>query len=92
MEVRYIGSTFGVAGLTNGRAYECLEADGQARMLRIIDDDMDDWNYDDNPDWKPGYLYSAVHPSPSDGSSSGGHWEIIEDDEHGTLNKAIYGL
>jgi hypothetical protein len=36
---------------------------------RIIDDDETDWNYDNSPDWKPGYLYSPSNSAPLDDSS-----------------------
>ena len=89
MKLRYIGSSFGVAGLTDGKVYECLGVEFEGTALRIIDDDLDDWNYNDDPEWKPGYLYSITNPAPSDGSSPGGRWEIVEDDEQGTLAKII---
>lgn len=90
MRVRYIGPSFGAFGLTNGKVYECLgvELDGQA--LRVIDDEgYAYWELE--PDEKEGYLYSAKHPAPMDGSVSGGHFEIVEDDERGSLHRAIFG-
>lgn len=39
----------------NGKEYVCLGVEncgGFGIMLRIVDDDDDDWNYDDSPDWK----------------------------------------
>lgn len=96
MKVRYIGESFGAgSGLTNGVVYECLEVDRTDEagfefglMLRIIDDEGPDyWEKRSNePD---GYLYSPINPAPLDGSSPGGKWEIIEDDERGTLAKII---
>ena len=75
MKLKYIGESFGVDGLTNGKIYECLgEEEG---LLKIIDDSDED------------YLYSPTNPAPLDKSSKGGHWEIIEDDENGTLNRLI---
>ena len=35
MKVKYIGESFGVDSLTNGKIYDCLGVD--AGMLRIID-------------------------------------------------------
>jgi len=58
-------------------------------MLRIIDDEGR--NYPGNEDEPEGYLYSPTNPAPLDGSSPGGRWEIVEDDEFGTLAKAIKG-
>ena len=84
MKVRYIGKSFGVTGLTNGRIYECTEITEDG-LLRIIDDE----GPDEDEEYLPGYLYSATNPAPIDGSSSGGKWEIIEDDERGSLKKAI---
>ncbi|GHU37026.1 hypothetical protein FACS1894105_08380 [Clostridia bacterium] len=45
--------------------------------------------YDLDDGYAPGYLYSPINPAPLDGSSPGGRWEIVEDDENGTLAKAI---
>mgnify|MGYP001241946959 CR=1 FL=1 len=77
MRVRYVGESFGVDGLTNGKVYECLGVEGA--FLRVIDDSGED------------YLYSAKAPAPLDSSGPGGRWEIIEDDDKGTLQKAVYG-
>ena len=94
MKVRYIGESFGVGnGLTNGAVYECfgVEDGGDlGPMLRIVDDEGPDYweKLDNEPD---GYLYSPFKPAPLDGSSPGGRWEIIEDDENGTLAKVING-
>jgi len=91
MKVRYVGETFGAVSLTNGVVYECLGVEDGGEfgpMLRIIDDEgLDYWEKLDNePD---GYLYSPNNPAPLDGSSSGGRWEIVEDDENGSLSKVI---
>ncbi|MBE6892455.1 MAG: hypothetical protein E7482_00380 [Ruminococcaceae bacterium] len=64
MKIRYIGESFGVDSLTNGKIYEATEDDG---MYRVIDDSGED------------YLYSMTNPKPWDGSSDGGYWEIIEE-------------
>lgn len=80
MKVKYIGETFGAASLTNDTVYDCLAVENGGEfgpMLRIVDDSGED------------YLYSATHPAPLDGSSPGGKWIVIEDDEKGTLAKAI---
>ncbi len=65
MKVKYIGESFGVDGLTNNKVYNCLGV--ESGMLRVIDDSGED------------YLYSARNPRPLDGSSKGGKWEIVED-------------
>ena len=76
MKVKYRGKSFGVDGLTDGEVYECLRAETDG-LLRIVDDSGED------------YLYSSSRPAPMDGSSPGGRWEIVEDDEVGTLKKLI---
>lgn len=64
MKLRYIGESFGIDSLTNGKIYDAeVENEG---MYRVIDDSGED------------YLYSKVNPAPLDGSSPGGRWEIIE--------------
>ena len=63
MKLRYIGPSFGVDSLTDGKIYEATFEDG---MYRVIDDSEED------------YLYSTTNPAPSDGSSPGGRWEIVE--------------
>ncbi|MDE6110440.1 MAG: hypothetical protein K2F65_00855 [Eubacterium sp.] len=64
MKLKYIGETFGVDSLTNGKIYDAVEEDG---MYRVIDDSGED------------YLYSITNPAPLDDSSPGGIWEIIEE-------------
>lgn len=76
MKVRYIGDTFGVCSLTNGKIYECIKVEKD--MLRIIDDEEED------------YLYSAKCPG-SLTENLKGKWEIVEDNEKQELYKAIYG-
>ena len=68
MKLKYIGESFGVDSLTNNKVYECLGF--ESGMFRIIDDSDED------------YLYSVINPRPLDGSSKGGKWEIVEDDEN----------
>ena len=65
MKLRYIGESFGVDSLTNGKIYEAQEEDSD--YFRVIDDSGED------------YLYSKVNPAPMDGSSKGGRWEIISE-------------
>lgn len=64
MKARYVGESFGVDSLTDGKIYEILEDDNG--MYRVIDDSGED------------YLYSKENPAPLDGSSRGGRWEIVE--------------
>lgn len=77
MKVKYIGETFGggYTGLTNGKVYECIGIEYD--LLRIIDDEGED------------YLYSSKSPGPLNGSSPTGRWEIVEDDQSGTLKRLI---
>lgn len=79
MKVRYKGPTFGggVLGLTNGKVYECTGV--ECDLLRIIDDEGE------------GYLYSASAPAPLNGKTPPGKWEIVEDDENGTLARLLEG-
>ena len=90
MKVKYIGPDIGATGLTNGKIYVVSEIDELTGALRILDDDpmgFDDWDLD----CPPGYLYSPVRPKALNGEYKGGKFEIIEDDEKGSLRKAIYG-
>lgn len=77
MKVRYKGPTFGVDGLTNNREYEVLSVDDLTGALRLIDDSGED------------YLYSPTEPGPISDPSIRGRFEILEDDELGTLAKAV---
>ena len=65
MKARYIGESFGVDSLTNGKIYEILEEDHG--MYRVIDDSGED------------YLYSKENPAPLDGSSPGGQRDNVEE-------------
>lgn len=64
MKLKYVGESFGVDSLTDGKIYECVEENG---MYRVIDDSDED------------YLYSMQNPAPLDGSSKGGKWEKLID-------------
>lgn len=75
MKVKYIGKSFGVEGLTNGKIYECTGIEDG--MLRIIDDSGED------------YLYSAIEPSSLENPEFCGKWEIVEDNENKDLEKII---
>lgn len=68
MKLRYVGESFGVDGLTNGKIYDAFEGIGaEEGFYRVIDDSGED------------YLYSKLNPAPLDGSSPGGRWEFISD-------------
>lgn len=72
MKLKYIGPSFGVESLTDGKVYICLGfEDG---LLRIVDDSEED------------YLYSVI-PGPWDDQTVRGRREVVEDDEDGTLTK-----
>ena len=64
MKLKYIGESFGVDSLTNGKIYDATVEDND--YYRVIDDSGED------------YLYPKINPAPLDGSSVGGRWEIIE--------------
>lgn len=78
MRVKYIGDSFGVDGLTDGKSYEVQEVDELTGWLRVKDDSDE------------GYLYSPTKPGPFALGRAFGRFEIIEDDEQKTLEKAIY--
>lgn len=64
MKIKYIGESFGVDSLTNGKIYDAtIENDD---YYRVIDDSGED------------YLYSRTNPAPLDESSPGGKWIVIE--------------
>lgn len=79
MKARYIGPIIGVFTLTSNKIYTILGVEEE--MLRVIDDDPND------PD---GCLYDQVEPGNLSGTLTG-RWEIVEDDDKGTLAKAIKG-
>lgn len=73
-KVRYKGETFGVDSLTDGRDYIVVKDNDD--NISIVDDSGED------------YIYSLKNPAPSDGSSKGGIFEII-DDSKGILKAYI---
>lgn len=79
MKVRYRGQSFGADGLTNNKEYEVLEVDELTGAFRLIDDSGED------------YLYSPTEPGPLCNPGIKGRFEVVEDDERGTLKKAING-
>ena len=64
MKLRYIGESFGIDSLTNGKIYDA-EIENEW-TYRVVDDSGED------------YLYSKTNPAPLDGSSPGGVWETVE--------------
>lgn len=79
MKVRYVGKSYGVDSMTDGKVYEVLEVDALTGALRIVDDSGED------------YLYHPRSPKPNGAKEAYGHFEIIEDDENNSLYKAIKG-
>ena len=77
MKVRYLGPDIGIDGLFNGGGYEVIEYEEGIGALRIIDESGED------------YLYSPKRPKPLALDYQGGKFEIVEDDENGTLAKII---
>lgn len=65
MKLRFVGESFYVEGLTNGKIYEAWEED--ADYYRVIDDSGED------------YLYPKINPHAPDGSTTEGRWEIVEE-------------
>ena len=56
----------------------------------MIDDEGYSY-WEKEPDEKEGYLYAPVGTFIEEDGSRVGRFEIVEDDENGTLRKAIYG-
>lgn len=77
MKVKYVGKSFGVECLTDGKIYECIGIEDG--MLRIIDDSEED------------YLYSAIKPASLENMNLCGKWEIVEDNENKDLEKVLKG-
>lgn len=78
MKVKYIGKSFGVDSLTNGKIYEVIEVDELTGALRLVDDSDED------------YLYHPTSPKPNGAKEAYGHFEIIEDDQKQSLRTIIY--
>lgn len=74
-KVKYIGKSFGLEGLTDGRIYNVTGI--EEGMLRVIDDSEEE------------YLYSPIKPSDLEDVSLCGKWEIVEDNEDKDLEKII---
>lgn len=73
-KVKYIGKSFGVEQLTDGKIYEVIAIENP--FIRIIDDSGED------------YLYSISKPSSLDNSELCGKWIVVEDKD-GILKKYI---
>lgn len=77
MKVRYVGPNQGSDAFTNNKVYKVVGV--QSPWIRIIDDSGEDYTYLIN---EPRLLDSDVS----------GKFEIVEDDENGTLKKAFEEL
>lgn len=95
MKVKYIGPNIGVTCPQNNGIYEVYEVfyptDNNAFVEFCMEDDsQDNSNYDNDPNWKQGYWYSAKKPKlPSDPfSNDKRQFYIVEDDENNSLVKA----
>ena len=80
MKVKYIGQSFGVDGLTDGKTYEVIEVDDLTGAFRLVDDSGED------------YLYHPTSPKPNGAKDPFGHFEIVEDNEKQDLKKALTGV
>lgn len=78
MKVKYIGRSFGVDSLTNGKTYEVIEVDDLTGAFRLIDDSGED------------YLYHPTSPKPNGATEPFGRFEIVEDNDKHDLWKALY--
>lgn len=77
MKVKYIGKSFGVDSLTDGKIYKVFEVDDLTGAFRLVDDSDED------------YLYHPTSPKPNGAKEAYGHFEIIEDNEREDLKKAL---
>jgi len=77
-KVKYLGPKIRAA-FTDNEIYKVIEVDKITGALRIVDDSEDN------------YLYSPTEPKLLDDEYKGGRFEIVEDDEKGSLSMAIYG-
>lgn len=73
--VKYIGKSFGVEGLTDGKIYYVTAIENG--MLKVIDDSEEE------------YLYSIIKPACLTNISLCGKWEIVEDNKNKDLQKVI---
>ena len=77
MKVKYIGPDIGIDGLVDGGIYDVLGVDELTGYLYVIDESGED------------YLYHPQKPQSIAGEYKGGIFEIMEDDEQGTLYTTI---
>ena len=80
MRVRYLGPDIGIDGLLDNHEYEVLGVDEICGYLRVVDESGED------------YLYHPIWPQPVAGIYGGGRFQIIEDDEKGTLANAMAAI
>lgn len=78
MKVKYLGPNIGIDGLFDGNEYDVLSVDEVTGYLAVVDESGED------------YLYHPKRPQPIAGEYKGGRFEIVEDDDQGTLHNAIY--
>ncbi len=75
-KVRYIGVSFGIDALTDGKVYDVIAIEDN--MLRVVDDSGED------------YLYSIAQPADLvEPEKLSGRWEIVEDTKEKELEKLI---
>lgn len=74
-QVRYVGDSF--EDITSDKIYDVLSI--EEGMLRVVDDEEMD------------YLYSIINPAPLNGSSTGGAWQLVKD-ENGILTQKFKEL
>ena len=65
MKLKYVGKSFGIDELTDGKIYDA----------EVFDDDY----YSVIDDSGEAYLYAKENPAPFDEDSPGGKWIIIEE-------------
>lgn len=73
-KIKYVGKSFGVEGLTDGKTYICTEV--EYPFVRVVDDSEED------------YLYSITQPASMENPELCGKWVIVED-KKGTLAQYI---
>ena len=73
-KVKYVGKSFGVESLTDGKVYDCVGV--ESPFIRVIDDSDED------------YLYSITKPSSMEDPTLCGNWVIVED-PNGILKEYI---
>jgi hypothetical protein len=63
--VKYIGESFGVDSLTNGKEYNLVK--DKTGWVKVVDDSEED------------YVYDLLNPRPGNNSSEGGIFIIVDD-------------